>query len=46
MYLLDIANGADKRLSGRNETREKERSERERDIGIVRAIVTQQPAER
>lgn len=44
MYFLDIANGADKGLNGRNDTRERERGEREWDIGIARAIVTQQQA--
>ena len=46
MYLPDIANGADKGLNGRNNTRERERSEREWDIGIARGIVTRQQVER
>ena len=46
MYLPDIANGADKGLNGRNETREKERSEREWDIETAKAIVTRQQVER
>lgn len=34
-----IAMNADRKSSGRNEIREKERSEREWDIGIVRGIM-------
>lgn len=46
MYLLGIVNGADKGLNGRNETRERERSEREWDIETVRVTMTRQQAER
>ena len=41
-----IAIIADRKSSGRNEIREKERSEREWDIGIVRGIATRQQVER
>lgn len=44
MFLLGIVNGADKGLNGRNEARERERSEREWDIGIVRGVATRQQA--